>query len=147
MELLATHPAGAVGSPAVRLGVLPQESVAVEGITTNSAAEDLRRPLVELLLHLSLAIILSMDRQVLQKKLVLAESQPADWTRPLAAVDLPVAPERSGPREALPTDAAAVRFLSGVAPHVCLHVLEGLSTDATRAPATAAAFWLRPEVV
>lgn len=75
-----------------------------------------------------------MDSQVLQKKLVFLEGQSTDRTRPLAAVDLLVAPQRSGPREALPADAAAKRFLSGVAPHVRLHVPERLSTDVAGFP-------------
>lgn len=143
MELLSTHAAGAVGSPTVGLSVFPQESVAVEGVATNPAAEyPSGGPLVGLAFHLGaltslslltlVSFILFVAGQVLQKKLIFMESQPADWTRPLAAVDLPVAPQRSGPREALPTDAAAVRFLSGVTPHVRLHVLEGLPTDVTR---------------
>lgn len=88
-----------------------------------------------------------MDTQVFQKKLVFLKSQSTDWTRGSLAVDLLVAPERSGPREALPTDAAAVRFLPRVTPHVCLHVLERLSTDLTGASNTAGGFAVRLEMV
>lgn len=112
---------------------------------------------MELLLHLRalaslcllavVSVILLMDSQVLQKELLFIESQSADGAGRGAAVDLPVAPQRPRPREALPTDAAAVRFLSGVAPHVCLHVPEGLSTDVTPPSATAAGFPVGPETV
>lgn len=47
----------------------------------------------------------------------------------LAGVGLLVAPQRAGSGEALPTDAAAVRFDPRVASHVHFHVLEGSSTD------------------
>ena len=50
--------------------------------------------------------------------------------RSLPGVDLFVAPQGSRSREALVTDAAAVRFDPCVASHVRLHVLEHLSTDA-----------------
>lgn len=52
---------------------------------------------------------------------------------PLAAVDPLVAPQGAGPREALPADVAAVWFDAGMAPHVRLDVLVGLTTDVTDA--------------
>lgn len=53
--------------------------------------------------------------------------------RPLATVQLPVAPQCSRSGEVFVANAAAVRFDPCVAPHVCLHVLEALPTDAAGA--------------
>lgn len=51
----------------------------------------------------------------------------------LTSVDLLVAPERSGSREAFVADVAAVWLDSCVTPHVHLHVLESLTADSAGA--------------
>lgn len=80
-----------------------------------------------------------VDLEVLVKQLALSKGNSADGAgvgHP-PAVDLLVAPKRSGSWKALSADAAAEWFDSSVAPHVCLHVLEHFPTDlAGPAPAT-----------
>ena len=51
--------------------------------------------------------------------------------RSLPTVDPLVAPQSTGPREGFTTDAAAVRFDTGVTPHVGLDVLVGFTADVT----------------
>lgn len=138
-QLLSTHPTGAGGGAAVRLGVLPQEPPAVEGVPANPAEP----PLLTLVgdLQSSASLLVAMDTQVLQEKLMVSEGQSTDRAGPLA-VGLPVAPERSGPGEAPPTHAADERLVSAVAPHVRLHVLERLPADLTRPPHAAASMLL-----
>lgn len=67
---------------------------------------------------LLVAVAVSLQRTPLQEPLPT-----------LAGVGLLVAPQRAGSGEALPTDAAVVRFDPRVASHVHFHVLEGSSTD------------------
>lgn len=90
-----------------------------------------------------------MGFQVILQQLVLGECQSTDQTdvgRP-PAVDLLVSPQRSRSGEALAADVAAVRFDTGVTPHVGLHVLERLTADLTRPTGTADAFFVRSEMV
>lgn len=148
LHMLSTNAADASRVPAVCLSVFPQEPLAVEEITADSAAERgrPRRPqsralqsvclwflcLADLLTLVS--IILSVGLQVILEQLDVSEGLSTDRTDISVgpAVDLLVPPQRSRSGEALTTDVAAERFDSRVAPHVRLHVLKRPPADVAR---------------
>ena len=125
--------------PAVHLSMLPQEPLAVEGITTDFAAERGRlrglgsrgvsfgSPWLQ---SLSPTVLTPISVRFLGRQMLLNPVGSGVGGPP--AVDLFVPPQRPGPGEALAADFAAERFDSCVTPRVRLHVLKGFATDRTR---------------